>query len=402
MSQSAKSHKSNLGVFHVSCWMMGLVAFVQMMSVGVALALKGNAPPEVETKVVTEYVVVPKPTPVRVTPPKSAPKKVVEEMSELDPLLLSKIDDLEIPTTPRAMDVAPPIKNPVVERLIEEAREARITGDLVLAQTKLAEAEHLEGENANVLYDLALNFDALRVYDKADEYYIRVVQLGPIEGGALFGKAASKIERGRIADLKDLASLGLVRMAAPRRVAGGERRTVMLPISVAPGKDFDPQLLDPRMNFFEELDGKIQPAVIAQDGSGFNWVSEPVNWDDGEELAEVWYDVPDQDPREAYYQGERKFYGMVVELYYDGRLVDVMAQPRTLIKEMSYSKSTPEGWDPDLDPILEALENPNGTLLPPIDAVPEDPQALPNWDSLPDPVGNPQPVVPESLPKEGE
>ena len=302
------------------------------------------------------------------------------------------------------MDVAPPIKNPIVERLIEEAREARITGDLVLAQTKLNEAEHLEGENANVLYDLAVNFDALRVYDKADQYYVRVVQLGPIEGGSLFAKASAKIERGRIADLKGLASLGLVRRSSPRRVAGGERRTVMMPVSVAPGKEFDPKLLDPRMNFFEEVDGKIQPAVITPDGSGFEWVSAPVNWDDGEELAEVWYFVPDQDVREAYFSGERKFFGMVVELYYDGRLVDMMAQPRTLIREMSHSKGPEEAWDEDISPILEMIESANGTLLPSQgDYVePDDPENLPNWDSPPIPKTNVAPLAPEILPNGDE
>ena len=404
MTAAAKNHNPNLGVFHVSCWMLGLIAFVQLMSVGVAMVMKETAQPEVETKVVTEYVVVPRPTPVRVKPPKEAPKKVAVEEPVFDPLLLPDIDTLNIPPVPKAMDVAPAIKNPIVERLIEEAREARITGDLVLAQTKLNEAEHLEGENANVLYDLAVNFDALRVYDKADEYYIKVVQLGPIEGGSLFAKASAKIERGRIADLKGLASLGLVRKSSPRRVAGGERRTVMMPISVAPGKEFDPELLDPRMNFFEEVDGKIQPAVITPDGSGFEWVSAPVNWDDGEELAEVWYFVPDQDVREAYFSGERKFYGMVVELYYDGRLVDMMAQPRTLIKEMSYSKGPEEGWDEDISPILEMIKNANGTLLPSQGdyAEPVDPENLPNWDGPLIPKTNLAPIAPETLPNEDE
>jgi len=178
----------------------------------------------------------------------------------------------------------------------------------------------------------------------------------------------------------------------------------MMPISVAPGKEFDPELLDPRMNFFEEVDGKIQPAVITPDGSGFEWVSAPVNWDDGEELAEVWYFVPDRDVREAYFSGERKFYGMVVELYYDGRLVDMMAQPRTLIKEMSYSKGPEEGWDEDISPILEMIENANGTLLPSLGnyAEPVDPENLPSWDGPSIPKTNLAPIAPETLPNGGE
>ena len=94
---------------------------------------------------------------------------------------------------------------------------------------------------------------------------------------------------------------------------------------------------------------------------------------------------------------------MVVELYYDGRLVDLMAQPRTLMKEMSYAKSPQEEWDPDLSPVLEALNDFNGTLLPPNDAYtePEGIQDLPEWEN-PSEGAIPVPVVPQSLPKEEE
>ena len=114
--------------------------------------------------------------------------------------------------------------------------------------------------------------------------------------------------------------------------------------------------------------------------------------------------MPDQDVREAYFSGERKFYGMVVELYYDGRLVDMMAQPRTLIKEMSHSKGPEAGWDEDISPILEMIENANGTLLPSqgdyVESV--DPENLPNWDGPSIPKTNLAPIAPETLPNEGE
>ena len=56
MKNSQRSRKLNLGVFHVSCWVLGLVAFVQMMAVGVAMAFRNQRAPEAREGIVKEYV----------------------------------------------------------------------------------------------------------------------------------------------------------------------------------------------------------------------------------------------------------------------------------------------------------------------------------------------------------
>ena len=47
-----------LGTFHATCWVLGLVAFVELVALGAALALRDQAP-EVVERVVTEYVIDP-------------------------------------------------------------------------------------------------------------------------------------------------------------------------------------------------------------------------------------------------------------------------------------------------------------------------------------------------------
>lgn len=362
-----------MGAFHVSCWVMGLVAFVQLMSVGVALAMRGNIR-EVKTEIKTEYVMIPSSSTaaVRVAPPEPPrPKPMVEEVEIAalvpDERAVARID------RERVLNSAPPIADPVVEALVNDSRKARVKGDLYLAHAKLAEAEMTDPKNPNVIYGLGANYEAFGVFDKAASYYLKVYKMGPMKAGSLYEKAGLKLAVGLRPDVRDLAMLGWGRMATPQREANGEKRTLMLPVTVAPDREFDPMLLRPSVRFFEEVDGKIGPAIIAEGDSGSEWITGIADWQDGEEMAEVWYFVPDQDTANGFLFGERKFYGFVAELYYDGQLVDIRAEPRTLLQE---AKKQPgiESYENELDGLdLEDFGGAGDTLLPKMDDLPEIP-----------------------------
>ena len=330
MKSSQRSRKSNLAVFHVSCWVLALVAFVQLMSVGVAVAFRSQRVPLPSEKVVKEYVVVPRAA-VTVDVPqraKAPPVMMVDDEEEVPDLLpVAKVGEGEV------LDEAPVVLDPVVERLLKDARDARIQRDLNLAHTKLAEARLAAPDDPNVLYGLGANYEALGVFDKATAFFLEVYQAGPLRAGSLYEKAGIKLAQGLVPEVKDLAILGYGRMTTPSRVDGGERRTLILPVEVSRSKSFDPMLFKPRVRFYEEVDGTVVQADIARGDAGSEWVTGAADWRDGEEMAEVWYFVPDQDSATGLLFGERKFYGFVAELYYDGRLVDIKAQPRTLLKE---------------------------------------------------------------------
>lgn len=376
MKNSRSTRKPNLGAFHVSCWIMGLVAFVQLMSVGVALAVRGKVP-EVRTEIRTEYVMVPASDtrPVKVAPPEPPKvpkkKKAVETEVTVEPIDRDReaVANMEVV---RVLDEPPPIIDPLVEQLVLEARAARVKGDLYLALAKLSEAEMTDPKNPNILYGLGVNYEEFGSWEEAAPYYVKVYGMGA-KAGSLYEKAGLKLAMGSNPDIKDLAMLGWGRMAPPQRVGNSEKRTLVLPVSVAPGKEFDPQKLRPQVRFFEEIDGKIGPAIIKNptEQSGSQWVTGTADWRDGEEMAEVWYLVPDQDIASGYLFGERKFYGFVAELYYEGRLVDIKAEPRTLLREIKEQPGIKEfqdeldGLDLDLDLELDLDDFGAGdTVLP--------------------------------------
>ena len=376
MKNSRVSRKPNLGMFHISCWIIGLVAFAQLMSVGVALAFKNQQIPQPGERIVKEYVVAPgppsalvtaggeKPEPIAALPPTSiavvSPKPLPESKEVLTDLeSVTKVAEEDV------LNLPPPVLDPIVEALLKDARQARVEGDLIQALTKLQEAELREPRDPNVLYSLGATYEAFGIFDKARDNYYEVFNLGP-NAGSLFEKASFKVAQGLVPDVKNLACLGWGRMTNPIQEQNGERRTLILPVEVDTNKDFDPMLFTPRVRFYEEVDGKIGQAIIRQGDSGSEWVTGTADWKDGEEIAEVWYFVPDQDPATGLLFGQRKFYGFVAELYYDGRLSDIRAHPRTLLRE-GLGESTMEELQRDLDNLdgldLEDLSEGN-SLLP--------------------------------------
>lgn len=363
------------------------MAFVQLMSVGVALAFKNQQIPQPGERIVKEYVVTPSPPPALVTAADEKPEPIGALPPKPIAVVLPKplpeskevLTDLESITKVAEEDVLnlpPPVLDPIVEALLKDARQARVEGDLIQALTKLQEAELREPRDPNVLYSLGATYEAFGIFDKARDNYYEVFNLGP-NAGSLFEKASFKVAQGLVPDVKNLACLGWGRMTNPIQEQNGERRTLILPVEVDTNKDFDPMLFTPRVRFYEEVDGKIGQAIIRQGDSGSEWVTGTADWKDGEEIAEVWYFVPDQDPATGLLFGQRKFYGFVAELYYDGRLSDIRAHPRTLLRE-GLGESTMEELQRDLDNLdgldLEDLSEGN-SLLPKLNLPFREPEA---------------------------
>lgn len=389
MRNRRSSRKTNLGVFHVSCWLLGLMAFAQLMAVGVALAVRDRKMPEPEEKIVREYIMVPakrRPA-VTVEPQKPVDREIEVVAEEDEPIEVPDLIPISASVKDDVLAEAPVVLDPIVEELLKGARDARIQGDLVLALTKLSDAEKKEPENPHVLYGLGTTYEEFGVFDKAAEYFLRVYQAGPLNAGSLYEKAAIKLAHGLVPEVNGLAMLGWGRMTNPTRQPGGEKRTLILPVRVSPTKEFDPMLFTPRVRFYEKVDGQISQAIINQGDSGSEWVTGVADWKDGEEMAEVWYFVPDQDPATGLLFGQRKFYGFVAELYYDGRLVDIRAQPRTLLQEGG-GESTMQELRRELDELdglsLEDLTA-GPSLLPKIgDPVPGQVDEPPIFPDFPD------------------
>lgn len=340
---------NSLSVFHTSCWVLALIAFLELAAVGLALGRNQSpnvvevmAKPEIIERIVPEY---------RTLPPEKeiiVEEKIVYRDREVGPL-----PGRPPVYEPRPIDVrltTPPIASPIVERLIEEARTLRVAGDSMRAMLKLEEAAKTAPQDANVLYQFAEVFETMGLYDQAADYYQGVFSLGTMGAGSLYEMAAMKLRDGieQPDDMADKFALGRIRVFEDKSWDEGQRVILSIPVSAAAGlKQSGDELkrsLEIQVHLYDELQG--EPVLRDQFNSSFdeNWVTPPIDWQDGgEELLRAIYEIPGAGNKTNHLLGERRYYGQVVELYYEGKLLDRLASPRRLALEVSKTGQSARG-----------------------------------------------------------
>lgn len=237
----------------------------------------------------------------------------------------------------------------------------------MLSIVKLEEALKLEPESPNVHYGLGLTFEALGIYDKAGDHFLEVFRQGALKAGSLWQKASLKLESGFVHKAEGLASLGVVRTLEAQKTKSGTQHGIILPIQIAPGNSFDPSLLQTKVHFYEKSGGEVVKAQTSTTGS--TWLTEPLDWRDGEEVVKVWYEIPAPDLQQSLLYGDRTYYGYVAELFYDGDLVDMRVFPRVIGSLIENSKNTDTPLFDDFDPNDEfdfPTYEPGDPLLPPL------------------------------------
>jgi hypothetical protein len=359
-------------VFRLSCWMLVLIAFAQLLGAGVALAVRFERAQEVrvEEKIVTRVVTV------AAEPPKPAPEVVaVAPPSPLPP-------PEPTPLPPARPLAAPPIADPVVERLVQEARSARVAGDMASAIVKLDEARAKAPEDPSVLYEVGLVYESMaafdpRLADQAADAYQSVFALGTTGAGALYPLAAAKLRDGIAlpADLRGELALGRVRIFKDEDQSEGERVVVTVPVQAAPGTTISGDDLIVKVNFFDSTmkEGReeIQAAADGLCKTIHEWVSGDFDFVGGEELLRVTYLLPPQELQQEHLFGKRRYYGQTVEVIYKGELIDTQAWPRHLSARNAaaarQADEMPEFLTEDMiqiDPVNPLLPTREGDILP--------------------------------------
>lgn len=355
--------------FQLACWGFGLIAFLQLLCAGVALAVRVENAREVriEEHVVTRVVTV-------------GGRQKAEPDSESAPPVVALPPPLPPTAEPqlppaRPLD-APPIADPVVERLVHEAREARVAEDMASAILKLEEARESAPDDPNVLYELGMVHETMAAHDasladKAAHYYQQVFELGTSGAGALYPLAARKLRDGiaRPADMRGKLALGRVRIFRDDEFGPGQRAVITVPVNAAPGNEPGASDFEVHVHFFDKTpNGDPQPAS-RESRLETEWVSGPIDWLGGEELLRVTYQLATQDSRQSHLFPRRQYYGQVVELYYRNELIDSQAWPRHLASKL---RGAPEGA-PSMDPLFLPEDyfpeefDPNLPLLPPLE-----------------------------------
>jgi hypothetical protein len=268
-----------------------------------------------------------------------------------------------IPSNPVPL-MTPPIADPIVERLVAEAREARVADDSRRAIVKLEEAEKRAPNEPNVLYQYGQVLESMGVYGKAADYYQKVFELGALGAGSLYQLAAHKIAHG-FAGADEMAgklALGRIRQFEDPRVRDGQKLIITVPVVAAPNQELVPEKIEVVVSFFDKLHEEVVPAAPRNKPS-YRWVTEPVDWKgpSGEELLQVTYFIPNEGGQDLHLFGQRQHFGQLVELNYEAELVDSQAWPRTLARRVNV---------PERDPLFLPEEfipddlNPDNPLLP--------------------------------------
>jgi hypothetical protein len=347
-------------VFVLSCWALGLIAFTQLLVAGMALATRLRDSQQVKTlvKEVPKLVVVRVPTP-------SADAENASPMVSRPPVEGSATHWAETtPLPPPTPMITPQVADPVSERLLKDARQARVGGDMGLAIMKLEAALDHSPDDPSVHYELGLVHEQMGVFDTAAAHYEKVYLMGT-DAGALYPLAAAKVREGMVKeDFLGKLSLGRVRIFKDPHYENGQRVILTIPVQKAPAETINQGDLSVEVIFFNRTsNGEI---LQLEDKSWVSdkWTTEPIDWADGDESLRITYSIPEQDPSTAHLFGEKTYYGQVVTLLYKGEVLDVQAWPRDLAARIPRASGNsddsvlPEFQDslpPDFDPNLPLL-----------------------------------------------
>lgn len=369
-SDAPQAHpKHQWPVFAISCWCLALIAFVQVMIAALALAakLEGSRQVQYIEKEVPKTVIIRVPA----EPTKPAPEPEIARNPVISRPPVPVIPE-SVPAVVPTPVTYPPIADPRSERLVKEARKARVAGDMGLAVVKLEEALTQSPDDAAVHYELGLVHEAMQVYDVAAAHYEKVFQMGVSGAGAFYELAAGKLRDGfeqPEAMLGKLA-LGRVRVFNDANAAGGQRVILTIPVQKAPSEETEDGEIEVRVNFFNRTSkGEI---IQLEDKSWVKeqWVSLPFDWAGDDETLRMTYTIPTQDNQTEHLFGSRTYYGQVVSLLYKGEVLDVQAWPRDLAARIQTQPSGNPGGalQPEFQETLPADFDPNLPLLPPLPA----------------------------------
>jgi hypothetical protein len=359
---SEKPHAAKgwkMPVFPVACWSLGLMAFVQLLVAGMALATRFEESKVVRVveKEVLKQVVVRVPT----AAPVAAPAVVSRPPVPSAPLAPA------VAPTPLT---APQVADPRSERMVNEAREAIVAGDMMKAITKLEEALAKSPEDPSVLYELGRAHEQMGVFDKAAAYYEKVFQMGVSGAGSLYAMAAVKLRDGfeQPGDMLGKLSLGRVRIFNNPNDESGQRVILTIPVQKGPADEIDVAEIAVSVNFFNRTTkGEI---IQLEDKSWVKeqWVTLPFDWAGGEESLRMIYTIPPQDNQTEHLFGGRTYYGQVVSLMYKGEVLDVQAWPRDLVARTPKQPAAGagEGVLPEFQDAMPPDFDPAIPLLPPL------------------------------------
>lgn len=356
---SKRCEDAGFSAFALACSLLTLMAMCQLVVAAMALAVRFK---ESGRSSIAQGATVGGPIAPSVVLPTTTPVQD-PAAAGVRPLVLPPSQILPEPSPVGE----PAVADARVGRLLTEARQARVAGDMGKSIVKLEQALEFAPEDAAVLYELGLVHEQMGVYDRASEYYEKVFTLGLTKAGVLYQRAADKLRDGfaQPQDMLGKLSLARVRIFKNPAALAAEQVILTVPVQKSPTEQVEMKDIEVEVRFFNR---NLRGDITELDDPSWaksQWVSLPFDWAGGEELLRMTYTIPKVDHATAHLFGQKTYYGQVVTLSYQGEVLDVQAWPRDLAARIKRQPANgfgdspmPEFQDalpPDFDPALPIL-----------------------------------------------
>jgi len=393
--------------FAVACWLLGLVGFVELITVGAALAVRapGSDPTVSDSMLTTSRSATTEIEGEPITP------RTIEQIlagvgsgaleggagmagmkSEHAPVRIQPSVGTQASLPLLSLAVSPQhahaqnqggqelsvIANPRVERLVQEARNLHLEGDVMRAMLKLDEAGRIDSTECAVIYQKGLLFEDMGTYTRAADQYQQIQQMGLMKAGAYFSLAANKLTKGMdtASVRREAIAIGPMKVNKGAGVGAGSHVEVAVTLLARPDQIIRSEEVEVQVHFYDKVNGgEIKKAAANATISPY-WSDTKVDWRDvgNEETLRVSYSIPEANQADEYLLGRREFYGYVVELLYKGEVVDQQACPRRL--NSIHGQASAPAYPNDFG--MPWLPEDDNSLLPGKDATFNDYEPLPS------------------------
>ncbi len=274
------------------------------------------------------------------------------------------------------------------ERLLGEARALRDRGDTTNALARMQEAAQQEPKNATVLAEMAKTYESMQSFDRSNETWRRVQEIGP-SAGLLYDLADLKLKFGvpvsstpgttatgasptdtatpmaEIDGISEGSTFGITEATPVRTIDPDAETHLVLKVGVKarPNTSFDYTKVKIQVFFYDMLDN--DRVVLTDADVSYEWLTPDHNWSStNPEILAVTYlrakkdalsseaalsaaaaavtpspsgkksrSRSDAPPAEGPVDvgGQRKYLGYIVRVYYKDQLQAVRADPNKLL-----------------------------------------------------------------------
>jgi tetratricopeptide (TPR) repeat protein len=270
----------------------------------------------------------------------------------------------------------------IADRLLRQAAKLRERGDTTNAIARLDDALQRDPKNANALAELAMLYESIQLYDRSNETWRRVQELGP-SAGPLYELADMKLKMGVPAapttpvesaplpseadGIPESSTFGITEVTPSQTNDPDADMHVMLRVAVKarPNTPIDYTKVKIQVFFYDIADD--ERVVLTDADVSYEWLTPHHNWSDvNPEVLAVTYLRPKKDalssdaalsaaaaavtppalgkknhsskrtepapPSESPAEGgQRKYLGYIVRVYYKDQLQAVRADPNRLL-----------------------------------------------------------------------